>query len=169
MKLFTTPDNRIGIRSRAALHINFKTSRSTQAPDGRRIKCYRYAIRLLHADTGQFVDNIVRCGRTFRPVFECHEHGCRAGLVSSANQIKTIDYKLVGNRRIFRNRGADRFSGSGGSGQCCAIGQNCCSHHVALIFRRHKTSGNCFDQIDRNADDAGEYECADNLMANGQC
>ena len=84
----------------------------------------------------KFVDNIVRCGRAFGPVFERDEHGCRTGFISSADQIKAIDYKLVGYRRVFRDGCAYRFGGSGGSRQRGSIGQNCCGHHVSLIFRR---------------------------------
>jgi len=156
-----------GIRAATGLHINFKPASGAQTMNSRRIKCDRYAIRLLHADIKQLIDDILGGARTLGPVFECYVHAGRAGFIAATDQVETIDDELVGYCRILRNGSAHRFSGFGCSSQTRPIRQNRCGNNVALIFRGHKAAGNDFEEIYRKTDNAGKYEGADDLMPDG--
>ena len=136
--------------------------------DGRRVEGDGYAVGLLHADTGQFLDNIFRGGRAFGPVFERDKHGRRTGFIASADQIKAIDHEL---------RGLPQ-----GPSRCWRVPlrrfwwfERALRHRAELLRPPHipdlragtKLSGTVLIRYIANADDASEYDRADNLVPDG--
>src|SRR4051812_26939116 len=117
------------------LHIQFITTRVTEAANGRWVEGNGQAIRLLHADTEHLAYDLVCCRGTFIPVLQTHEHSGRTSFVTAADQIETINDKLGTYRIILGNGRAYSFHGLGGTAQSCSIRHDDGGDDIPLVFR----------------------------------